>query len=268
MKKLLVIFYLFFVCGSISYAQIGINTQNPQSTLDINGDLQLRNQLKVGTSTDPEISAGKNGQILTSQGSGLPPVWSTLELPDDPIRSKYIPVNTLSVEDEIGVTIPQDPSSPIIIQEFEALSDDWYMIPGLTTKFTLDKDSSIVSIAFETTAQSGYNLSADDTTKGLEDWLNLVGGIFIKKNGGTAILETARQARIISSKYPQIIYNFFYVIEKMEKGDYELYFAFQRLESSTYLKPYPLYIGTAGNVPISNSFMNKSYLRVNIYETK
>ena len=56
---------------SITTAQnrVGINTNTPTETLDINGITNLRGALKVNG------TAGTAGQILVSQGSGAAPIW-------------------------------------------------------------------------------------------------------------------------------------------------------------------------------------------------
>ncbi len=62
-------------------AQVGIGTSKPKAVLDVNGKTTLRKELRVGgTSTEPG-SAGLNGQVLISQGEGLPPVWKSLTIP-------------------------------------------------------------------------------------------------------------------------------------------------------------------------------------------
>jgi len=53
--------------GVISFAQVGINTAAPQSTLDVNGDITLRNELRVGGTKTTNGNPGTNNQILVSQ---------------------------------------------------------------------------------------------------------------------------------------------------------------------------------------------------------
>lgn len=71
--------FIFTFISSISFSQVGINTQTPQKTLHVNGTLQLTNELNVGGTSSTTGSAGYSGQVLTSQGDGVPPIWQTLD---------------------------------------------------------------------------------------------------------------------------------------------------------------------------------------------
>lgn len=63
----------FLFLGNLVYAQqkVGINTDNPIETLDINGNANLRGLLKLNG------IAGNKGDILTSQGGLNDPVWKS-----------------------------------------------------------------------------------------------------------------------------------------------------------------------------------------------
>jgi|GEM_PF-3723378 len=52
--------------------RVGINTINPQATLDIGGSLRIIGVLIAGA------TAGQPGEVLTSQGVNLPPIWQNL----------------------------------------------------------------------------------------------------------------------------------------------------------------------------------------------
>lgn len=48
---------------------VGIGTNNPQTTLDINGDVNIENKLLLNN------SAGNDGQVLVSNGNAVAPQW-------------------------------------------------------------------------------------------------------------------------------------------------------------------------------------------------
>lgn len=68
----------FFLIGLSLNAQVGINTNTPQKTFHINGTLQLTSELNVGGDESMVGEPGSRGQALISQGSGKPPIWSSI----------------------------------------------------------------------------------------------------------------------------------------------------------------------------------------------
>jgi len=69
MVYLLVLSTVFF-CQAQSQNKVGINTNTPLETLDVNGNLNLRGVLKLNS------TAGTNGQVLTSKGPSTDPIWA------------------------------------------------------------------------------------------------------------------------------------------------------------------------------------------------
>ncbi len=97
MKKLL----LSFVCAlfwGIALAQVGINTDSPQTELDVNGSIQLRNELQV------DGNPGTPGQIYFSQGDSPADLndWKNVNVPFLE-EGQYQLVNTYAVKDEVGI---------------------------------------------------------------------------------------------------------------------------------------------------------------------
>lgn len=95
MRKLLLGF-LCAMCIPFTYAQVGINTDTPQTTLDVNGNVQLRNELRINN--DP----GLPGQIYFSQGGSTVNNWRNVNVPflED---SQYQLVNTYAKKDQLGI---------------------------------------------------------------------------------------------------------------------------------------------------------------------
>ncbi|GAB4450742.1 MAG: hypothetical protein OHK0036_09990 [Bacteroidia bacterium] len=56
---------------SLNGSNFGVGTSAPAQRLDVSGNVQFSGALM------PSGNAGTSGQILTSQGPGLPPVWQT-----------------------------------------------------------------------------------------------------------------------------------------------------------------------------------------------
>lgn len=78
MKKKLLSMALFTMSLSIN-AQVGIYTSTPQSTLHVNGTVQVVKDLNVGGSATTKGNSGNKGEFLMSNGSGNTPVWRNIE---------------------------------------------------------------------------------------------------------------------------------------------------------------------------------------------
>lgn len=99
MKKKLFMPALFLVFSFFSNAQVGnvgVNTETPQSRLDVNGSIQLRNELQVNG------TAGTAGQVYFSQGNAALNDWKPVNIPflED---GQYQLVNTYAKRDQLGI---------------------------------------------------------------------------------------------------------------------------------------------------------------------
>lgn len=97
MRKLLLCLGFPLFLTHFTTAQVGINTENPQNTLDINGHVQLRNELRINN--DP----GTAGQVYFSQGaSGTLNDWKNVSVPflED---GQYQLVSTYAKRDQVGI---------------------------------------------------------------------------------------------------------------------------------------------------------------------
>jgi|GEM_PF-1458081 len=98
MKKLYASGVMALMYAILSSAQVGINTQTPQTTLDVNGSIQLRNELQV------DGNPGTAGQIYFSQGNNPADLndWKNVNVPflED---GQYQLVNTYAVKDQVGI---------------------------------------------------------------------------------------------------------------------------------------------------------------------
>ena len=75
MKKLLFPILLF---GNIVLSQVGIETDTPQTTLDIDGDVNVSGSIYIG---GENISAGNNNQLITSGGESAAASWTDKTIP-------------------------------------------------------------------------------------------------------------------------------------------------------------------------------------------
>ncbi|WP_326982618.1 hypothetical protein VUJ46_21045 [Chryseobacterium sp. MYb264] len=70
--------FIFTLISTISFSQVGINTETPRKSLHVNGSLQITNELNVGGNATDQGSAGTLGQVLTSNGGDTSPEWKTI----------------------------------------------------------------------------------------------------------------------------------------------------------------------------------------------
>lgn len=61
--------YLVFLLPIISYSQVGINTDNPRSTLDVNGELTIREVYPLKGQTINNLYINENGLIGTNSNT-------------------------------------------------------------------------------------------------------------------------------------------------------------------------------------------------------
>jgi len=260
-------FILFLLLTTqITYSQVGINTEDPQTTLDVNGDLQIRGEFRAGSSTNDEVAVGKAGQYLMSQGPGLPPTWGDMEIPELN-TGDYVLRDTQFAEDRQGLALTTLSSSPIT--DGSTLDSQWSILEGLTTYITVSKEKNRVMFTSQTVVQSPYEgLLENDPS-----WATALCGIFIGEKGGdrsTFELVAVRQAYIKGAHYPQLGFMMISSYDDLPIGEHEVVVAYQRREGSDTLNALPLHIGqgfdTGKSVQVSNNFMNKSVIRVDVFE--
>ncbi|SMC70627.1 choice-of-anchor J domain-containing protein [Moheibacter sediminis] len=95
MKKLL-LSLCCAMCVTCIYAQVGINTQTPQTELDINGSIQLRDELRING------NPGLPGQIYFSRGQISDAEWKTANVTFLE-EGQYQLVNTYAKSDQVGI---------------------------------------------------------------------------------------------------------------------------------------------------------------------
>ncbi|KFC23002.1 hypothetical protein [Chryseobacterium sp. FH1] len=118
------------------FSQVGIGTDKPNATLDVNGDVALRNELSLGGTDTAKGNPGEANQVLVSQGEGLPPTWKYIKAPfvED---GTYKLTNTYLSESEVGIStfsagVAGDDVNTSSIGDL--LDSKWKKIPNLTTQ--------------------------------------------------------------------------------------------------------------------------------------
>lgn len=147
MFKLSIVCMILFV-PFFAFAQLGIGTTLPNATLDVNGDINIRNQIYLGGNETAIGNPGTAGQIIVSNGT-IPATWQNVQIPDG--ISEFILSSKYVNDDLVGVTLKDGPT--VVYLENTDISADWLVINGLTTSFEIKKASNRVNFSAQTVAQ-------------------------------------------------------------------------------------------------------------------
>lgn len=258
------IFSVLFLSIGLSFsAQVGIKTATPKSTLDVNGDVNLRGKLAVLSVTENKLSEGTNDQVLVSQGEDYPPIWKTLRIPEYEPNKFYLIFNN-SFSDETGVTFYGSEESAITSRAATFTKNNSYAnfnrfkkIPGLTQTINVYSTESKTYFQFETVVHA--NLKAAGSTDSSIDYAC---GIFVDDK-----LVNLRQGNLkaSSANYPFLTHNQIGLVENLSKGQHTVSVACSRLKSYNVESGTILGIGTNVQTNI-DSFIARSSLKVDVYE--
>lgn len=149
-KKIYIIITLSVI--NFSYSQVGINTESPQKDLDINGDLNLRNELRVG-GTDTNIgSAGNVDDIFYHSSNYNSNLWKRIVVADGEGSMAIKSVDT--TVDNLGLTFIGyiHDISTTSYQDGASISG-WHFLVGNEAKFSVTKPINRVVFSFQTVVQ-------------------------------------------------------------------------------------------------------------------
>lgn len=265
MKKLL--FTFFFTTGLILSAQVGINTDSPKATLDVNGDLNLRNKIVVLNPTDNSLSQGNNDQLLVSQGEGYPPIWKTLRIPEYEANKFYLIFNN-SFSDKNGIAFGYYDQANTTTSKSSAFSKGanisslsgfkFQTINGLTQDIFVYSDQSKAYFQFETVVQANFETEQYYPNTSID----YACGIFVDDK-----LINLRQGNLkaILPQFPFLTHNQIGIVENLSKGKHKVSVACSRIASYGYAANKTLTIGINAESNL-NDFITQSSLKVDVYE--
>ncbi|MGL5233908.1 MAG: hypothetical protein ACRC8Z_04025 [Empedobacter falsenii] len=255
-------FSLFLFLSKLVSAQIGIGTEVPQSSLDVNGNIMLRKELKVGGSKTTDGNAGNYNDILVSQGDGSAPLWKNAKVgfyEDGEYRTTSSFINT----SENGLLFDINSNDGILTSSLGELlvstSSKWKELsPDLSTKFTVDDPKNKINIMFQTGIESGNTGNATNQN------IKFMCGIFIDN---VLVALRADQIDGITGKGAsnQSIYTLNYTVNDVTKGEHTLKIGCRRI--STTGANVNLVIGRALDAStVTNNFMLQSVLKFDVSE--
>lgn len=261
-----ILFVLFSTIGLSLSAQVGISTNSPKATLDVNGSYNLRGKLVVLNAPSGKLSEGINDQVLVSQGEGNPPIWKSLRIPEYETNKYYLIFNN-SFADRVGVTFTNTQQSTIITRNTSFTKDKVYTAGNFNGFKEIENLSSKTIKVFSTKSKTYFQFEtvvhADFEVAGATDAsIDYACGIFVDNK-----LVNLRQGNLkaSSARYPFLTHNQIGLVENLSKGDHTVSVACSRLAS--YNVPDAVKLGIGTNVQTNiDSFISQSSLRVDVYE--
>ncbi|WP_426476847.1 hypothetical protein ACP3T3_16195 [Chryseobacterium sp. CBSDS_008] len=261
MKKILST--LLFTMGLLVTAQVGIKTNAPKATLDVNGDVNFRNKIGI-LSTDNTVFHGNNDQLLVSRGEGFTPIWKSLRIPEYEPNKFYLIYNN-SFSDKVGVSFTSSDDSAVSFtsrgttftkgKELTSLTS-FKKITGLSKEITVFSTQSKAYFQFETVVQADFGAVGSTDTS-----IDYACGIFVD---GKLVNLRQRNLKAITTSYPFLTHTQIGIVDNLAKGTHNVDVACTRLGSYG-ASGNILTIGTNTNSNI-NDFISQSSLKVDVYE--
>lgn len=289
------LFYIFSI--ATSYAQIGICTENPMASLDVNGTIAMR----TGIFKVDNLSPGREGQLLMSQGEGQPPKWVTTvgtRRPGDTynLYSTYVAQSS----QETFATREENAGQRAFNKDESITKSNWKIIDELTYDFEVqplyqdapEERDNYYTYSFETIIVTTlmthltsyiYVVDGQGYDIGAYAWygnsVDYAVGLFL--NGELKGVYSSTFLYIYHSSYQKI--NGFFLVENLKIGTYKAQLGFLRVSDTlndpsvnpntppAKASPFDLFIGcrprryVTGNDFNTSGFTNKIVIEGKLY---
>ncbi|CEJ68273.1 hypothetical protein BN1195_00555 [Chryseobacterium oranimense G311] len=245
MKKIIIISLLLLAAWMP--AQVGVNTPNPVNMLDVNGDLNVRKELRTGGTNLLKGSAGAAGTIFHNNSELNTNDWKNIKIADGQGSMSVFSLNTVADQTGASFSSPNGSTSPYA--EGTAISSAWTVLPGTADTFSITNAVNKVAFTFQTTAQKTGNGNAST---------GFACGIFVDNT-----LRAVRTDVLLGSEGSYKIFNLnATLVNLMPKNNYSVKVACTKrnLNSGT------LGIGRAVNTDYLNNEMSQSVLTTSVLQ--
>lgn len=150
MKKYLL--YLILFVSMFTNAQVGVNTTAPRSSLDVQGSMMIRGNIRTAGTNLIKGQTGRLSSLLVSNGPNQIPEWKSLKIPS--VKSgRYYMLFADSFSDRVGIDPVTSSTASNPFAYGSSLNTNWTVIPGLTKSFTVQNTSNKLFILYEAVAQ-------------------------------------------------------------------------------------------------------------------
>ncbi|WP_160137074.1 hypothetical protein [Chryseobacterium sp. c4a] len=151
MKKIFFVQFLLMI--GLMQAQIGINTTTPVNKLDVNGDINVRKELRTNGTDVLKGSAGNAGDIFHNNSEIKANDWKSIKIADGQGSMSLFSINT--VADQTGVLFTDSGSAKPYIENAN-LEGNWTVLPQAVDTFSVTNATNKVTFSFQTIAQKIY----------------------------------------------------------------------------------------------------------------
>lgn len=248
-------------------AQVGIGTTSPKSTLDVNGKTTLRKELRVGGTSAQAGNAGLNGQVLVSQGEGLPPVWKSVNV-SFMEEGQYKLINSYLSSDQAGVSTLSNGIAADNVYK-NNVGDDiadtskgkWSKIAGLENNFIIKNGKNRLTYQFQT----GIEMKAPNA--GTSESVTFTCGVF--RNGK---LVAVRPDKVTSNNNTEksgiqdYIFTLNYTEQNVPLGAQKLEVACRKINTSNANSQFTIGRNVSDTNTVSNAFTLESIMKIDVIE--
>ncbi|RKS96293.1 hypothetical protein [Chryseobacterium defluvii] len=260
----------FCVIGLFSayaHAQVGIGTNAPNATLDVNGKTTLRKELRVGGTSSQTGNAGLNGQVLVSQGEGLPPVWKSLNV-SFMEEGQYKLINSYLSSDQTGIaTLSSGTAGDNVYKNNvgDNISDTskgtWNKITGLENNFVIKNGKNRLTYQFQT----GVEMKAPSATTSQN--ISFTCGVF--RNGKLVAVRPDKISSNNNSEKAGIqdyIFTLNYTEQNVPVGNQKVEVACRKIDTSNANTEFTIGRNVSNANTISNAFTLESMIKIDVVE--
>ncbi|ROH95803.1 hypothetical protein [Chryseobacterium daecheongense] len=260
----------YFVIGLFSayaHGQVGIGTNAPNATLDVNGKTTLRKELRVGGTSVQAGNAGLNGQVLVSQGEGLSPEWKSLNV-SFMEEGQYKLINSYLSSDQTGITTLSNGISGDNVYKnnvgdniTDTSKGAWNKIAGLENNFIIKNGKNRLTYQFQT----GVEMKAPSATTSQN--ISFTCGVF--RNGQLVAVRPDKISSNNNSEKAGIqdyIFTLNYTEQNVPIGNQKVEVACRKIDTSSPNTEFAIGRNVSDANTVSNAFSLESMIKIDVIE--
>lgn len=157
------------------FSQVGIGTEKPHTTLDINGTTNVSKEIRFN-GTDAKIgTAGKQGDLISGNALNNN-FWKNFDLPEGFLEGMVLTGSYVNSTFN-GVSFPGTSSSSTLAVPYtkgQAMASHWKELSDLNQKIKISKSVNLVTISVQTLVQTSDQNSSFACGIYLDDKLDFV----------------------------------------------------------------------------------------------